>query len=72
MGIYFALMTTSIVMTLSENAGLPLNRDFTTILFIVGIAGYLSLVVLIIGTLFQVIRIIQQQKCDKRIGEEDD
>jgi hypothetical protein len=67
---YFGILSTSIIMTLSESAGLPLNRDLTTIMFIIGLAGYLMLLFLVFGTVVQIIKIMQNEKLELRVGND--
>lgn len=71
-GTAMLLMTSGMVSTVSNSAGLGFESEVFTTMWIIGISLWLLLIWLVFGTLIQTMRLMQKQAKDLRMGENED
>lgn len=71
-GTAMLLMTSGMVSTVSNSAGLGFESEVFTTMWIIGISLWLLLIWLVFGTLVQTMRLMQKQARDLRMGEQNE
>jgi hypothetical protein len=71
-GTAMLLMTSGMVSTVSNTAGLGFESEVFTTMWVIGISLWLMLIWLVFGTLIQTMRLMQKQARDLRMGEQNE
>lgn len=68
LGLFFLTLETAMVTTVSSVFGIGVETELFTILWIVQKAAYLAMVIVVLGYGYQALKMMQEQKLSRRMG----
>lgn len=71
LGTYLMVLNSGIMMSIADAAGMNISADLIRYMWLFGWGGYLLMIVLVLGTLLETLRLWQLKKHKKQFGDDD-